>query len=412
MRDGGNKNLIVRTPELNNLLNKYKDEKFFRENFSDNKDFSQFFAKAKKHLSQFVQFDITKSICDIFAGKNERIKKENIDPEIISAIDFALNMVMDIDKMDILVQRVNKRWDNWNTKYINVRVNDGESFVDIVENVFGITLERDSTGKIIIDERLKSILLYNMDSNVGLREKISEIIDINSESFDEESLNKLRELLTGDYNNVSSKKTIKVSYDDMKKCFPNDSERIRKEQLLILPDDLREKVFMLDKDRSIVNGSKFPNNTNASSDEHFCFANVFPAIWWHLDQFIMTNMRSLKSFDFILDTNMLDRLKETYSSPECSEDFKYFIDDIIEYSKEFMKTARTLCVDKEGNYKFSETLDEGESRIQMTDDEIMIKIRDEACRRWQAKKKSNELDSMLDEYCVVTSNSTVNNNHI
>jgi len=466
-RYDSSRELIVRTPEVNQFLDDYKMKNFCSNQSLNMQNLVSILKVSKNDLSKFAQFDIVDSIKRIFSGDKE------IDSEVRSAVDFCLNMVMDIDKLDILVQRVNKRWDNWNPKYIKVSSFGDESFLDVIENVFGIPLERDAEGKIIFSERLKNILLENMESNKELKRRVTSIVDFNQEFLSPGEINQLMSLLGESFrklttsrkvstdqngnllfdkaliininnktknnqsflkelerlgitinldligkpipeeliallekNNISLWKTdnvVKVSYDQMRDAFPNDKERIEREQLLILPNDLREKVFMFDKERSSFGKSKFPLGKSASSNPNFFWGNVFPAIWWHLDQFIMTNMRSMESLKFISETGMLDRLKETYCSSECSKDFVSFIDEIIDYCKEFIDVALKTRVDLNGNLTFN---GEG-STISMTDQDSMILIRDEACRRWHDKKKNMEIQEMMEDFSekdlVVTS---------
>ena len=458
------KYLIVRTPELNKILNEYRQKKFCDDNHLDYNHYINLFDQARDNLAKFVQFDIVESIRNIFANQSN----VSLDSEVQSLIDFCLNVVMDVDKLDILIQRVNKRWDNWNPSTISVYSNKekNESFLNVLENVFGIPLQKNEIGDVLIDDRLKGILLTNMEYNPVLKNKITEVIDLKKDSYTQDEINNLMDLLNCNFyelmrspkvsfdqngkaifnmaiikqiakimktNSVFSEQVknlninispdlvgksipdelmrilegkislysenhvIRVSYEDMKDVYPNDMERIEKEKMIILPDDLRERVFQLDAERTLISGRKFPNNSNASSNPHFHWGNVFPAIWWHLDQFIMTNMRSRKSFQFILDTDLLDRLKQTYASEECLPEFKYFIEDIVEYAKLFVSVMMEACVDKDGVLYFSDSMKEGYDVVEMTDRDTMIKIRDEACRRWhdRVNKKSQELDDML-----------------
>ena len=188
---------------------------------------------------------------------------------------------------------------------------------------------------------------------------------------------------------------IKVSYEVMKEVFPKDAERIQKEMDLILPEDLRYRVFLEDQKREKIGNSKFPLGRKASKNPNFDWANIFPAIWWHIDQFIMTNMRSGESFQFIKDTNLLERLKNTYTSEECNPDFIHFIDEVIDYAKEFVDTASLLFIDSSNNIGFSNELKEGERRVLMFDEELMVQVRDEASRRWKKKKEKEQLQEMV-----------------
>ena len=426
--DDGN-NRIIRTPELNGYLSKIQREEFCKDRGLDINHYGVLLEQAKNDLAKFSQFDIVESIRHLFQEKK-------VESEIESLIDFCLNVVMDADKLDIFVQRVNKRWDNWNPKDMKVYTNPNnhESFIDVLENVYGIDYQDFN--------KLKRIVQYNMNCNHVFDKKVKEVIDIKKDAFSEEEIHKLMELLRGDFYQLmitdkvrkdydgdylydnglirmikdkiskdSSLKDIfdergivvtkdligekipkeivsiledkgipfhntennyvKISYDEMKNTYVDDKERMEKEMSILLPDDLREKVFLLDKDRG---DNKFPLGRKASQDPHFAWDTIFPAIWWHIDQFIMTNMRSEKSFEFIQNVNLLDRLKEVYCSPECPVEFSSFIDEIIEYAKVFLDTAKDYSYD-------------------MMDEEKMIEIRDLACTKW----KNRELSSMMNE---------------
>lgn len=90
----------------------------------------------------------------------------------------------------------------------------------------------------------------------------------------------------------------------MAKAHPDLMERYQIEMDLILPADLRENIFKTDEERLYKQGANgavtaFPLGSNASSQDHFWWGNAFPGVWWQLDQFIMTNMRSMESLRFV-----------------------------------------------------------------------------------------------------------------
>lgn len=459
----GDRELIVRTPELNFIINEYREYTFCKSQNLDFSHYSRIFSVAKNDLAKFAQFDIAKSIRDMFEGKSN-IK--DIDPEVKSIVDLSLNIVMDADKLDIFVQRANKRWDNWNPSYITVRSdsNKHQSFLDVIQNVYEIPLEYNDDG-VVLNERLKKIIMDNYCTNTAFRKSIDRVIDIRKDDYSSSELEGLRTLLNEDYvlltksskihenslgkmifdhdlinyllniceknpilkedlirnnividfslenkeipaivlsllekNNIHLEEIdnrIKVSYDTMREVFPDQEVRIEKERELLLPKDLRDKMFLLDKDREKIGNSKFPLGRRASKNPNFDWANIFPAIWWHIDQFILTNMRSNGSFKFINETHLLDRLKDAYSSDECNKDFIYFIDEIIDYAKEFIDTVSTLYVDSSNNIGFSSELRDDQKRVSMLDDSLMIKVRDETCRKWNEKKKKNEILGMI-----------------
>lgn len=457
---------ILRTPELNQILNEYKEYEFCKNQDLDFSHYQRLFSVAKNDLAKFAQFDISKSIEDIFEGRGKTLSKDEIDPDIQSVIDLSLNLVMDADKMDIFIQRVNKRWDNWNPKYITVRSDTSkkESFLDVLEHVYQIPITYQD-GKVVFDSTLKRILFENRDTNSSFKRNLDSILDIDKEELSSMELEQLDEFLKKDYSlitksskieadkngvfryddtfinyllNLTSKNPkikeefkknqilidfdlfgkeipsilisilkenhidleevnnrIKVSYEVMKEVFPKDDERIQKEMDLILPEDLRYRMFLEDQDREKIGNSKFPLGRRASNHPNFDWANIFPAIWWHIDQFIMTNMRSGESFQFIKDTNLLERLKNTYTSEECNPDFIHFIDEVIEYAKEFIDTASLLYIDSNNQIGFSSTLKEGERRLLMLDEGLMIQVRDEASRRWRKKKGKEQVNQMI-----------------
>lgn len=457
---------ILRTPELNQILNEYKEYEFCKNQDLDFSHYQRLFSVAKNDLAKFAQFDISKSIEDIFEGRGKTLSTDEIESDIQSVIDLSLNIVMDADKMDILIQRVNKRWDNWNPKYITVRsdTSKNESFLDVLEHVYHIPIKYQD-GKVVLTPLLKKIILENRDTNSSFKRNLDSILDIEKEELGSMELEQFDQFLRRDLKEVtkSSKvKTnengvfiyddtfinyllnlisknpkikeefiknyiiidsslvgreipsilisilkenrieleevnnrIKVSYEVMKEVFPKDAERIQKEMDLILPEDLRYRVFLEDQKREKIGNSKFPLGRKASKNPNFDWANIFPAIWWHIDQFIMTNMRSGESFQFIKDTNLLERLKNTYTSEECNPDFIHFIDEVIDYAKEFIDTASLLFIDSSNNIGFSNELKEGERRVLMFDEELMVQVRDEASRRWKKKKEKEQLQEMV-----------------
>ena len=124
---------IVRTPELNEWLNEQKRRIFCESNHLDFEQFNSLLSRAQMDLAKFAQFDIVASIRQMF-------QEGKVDDEVRKLIDFCLNVVMDADKIDILVQRVNKRWDNWNPQRMSVFSTPGESFLQVIENEFKIPL--------------------------------------------------------------------------------------------------------------------------------------------------------------------------------------------------------------------------------------------------------------------------------
>ena len=194
--DQNHENRIVRTPELNHWLNEQKRRMFCESNHLDYAHFDTLLSRAQMDLAKFAQFDIVDSIEEMF-----KTGKVN-DPEIRKLIDFCLDVVMDADKIDILVQRVNKNWDNWNPKEIRTFAAKGESFLQVIENVYKIPLTRDSQGEIVFDDQLKRIVLENMRSNTVFERKILSIVDLTKENITPSQISLLMHFLNGDFSKL------------------------------------------------------------------------------------------------------------------------------------------------------------------------------------------------------------------
>ena len=443
---------IIRTPELNDWLNQQKRRLFCENNHLNYQQFDSFLMRAQTDLAKFAQFDIVDSIERAFQGDKK------LDDEVRRVIDFCLNVVMDADKLDILIQRANKRWVNWNPKRMRIYSDSlkGESFLDVIENVYQIPLSRDSNGNVVLDDRLMRIIRENMQSNPVFAEHVKKRIDFSKE-VSEDQVQALMEFLKGNYyqqmitdqferdsngkpiftkdlieivltaiknkpalrdelksysfpiyrsmvgqvipdeifrvlqkHQVQLQKldnhTITISYEELREAHPDEFKRCQLERDLLLPEDLRDKVFVMEEERK----GDFRPGDHSSVDPHFYWNNIFPAIWWHIDQFILTNMRSGKSFQFLEDSKLLDRLKEAYQSPECPEEFSSLIDEVIEYGKLFIEVINHTSM-KDGELQFDQ---EGEV-IDLLDKDLMIQVRDEACRRWREKQKKKDLDEMV-----------------
>ena len=266
---------------------------------------------------------------------------------------------------------------------------NGDYYQLMITNKFGTN----ESGRPVFTRALIDKVLEQKKKNPKFREAMDSYpIDVNKDSVGMVIPDDLFILLQEHHIELQNLENnyVTVTYDEMRYVYPDDYLRTQIEMGIILPEDLREKVFLLDKDRG--EGKKFPNNRHASSNPHFHWGNIFATIWWHIDQFIMTNMRSMKSFQFLKDSSMLDRLRETYQSDECLPEFSEFIDEIIEYGKLFIEVAL------ETRAKNDELQFQGDGdTIDLTDAPIMIQIRDEASRRWNERKKKKEMEEFFTE---------------
>lgn len=398
---------IIKSPKYNKIINDYKLQAFINDYDLSGEaacKMAEFLIDEKDNINHLMQLDIVDVIEKVFAANSNGNDYNgiNLDPEIEKIIDVSLNLVMDMDKLDILVQRANKRWSGWSPNYITIKAVGDESFIDVIENKFKLELERDEYGEIIFNDSLISILKDNVNTNVDLYNMVDNLENVH---VGDRLTGKLRNILMdSSFSEIVGRNTVKVSYDVMKEEIVDFEERMNLERDLILPKDLRENVFLEDKERRRVNGKTFPTGNMASDREEFVWGNAFPALWWHMDQFVMENMRSFESLKFIKNSRLLDRISDIYKSKECPKEFSCFVDEVIDYTKNFVDVALDASINNDNKIQFGK-LENGYERISFSDSDSMKIIRDEAAKVWHEKKRSQieknnvgEITAMMVDY--------------
>lgn len=404
---------IMLSPEYNSIIRKYRLGNLLEsKNISSSvlEEFLTTLIRVGDNSDYYAQYDIVSLMDNVFesTSKGENYQGIELDEEVAKVVRMSLNLVMDMDKLDILVQRAIKRYPGWKPNCVTVKAlthNDGvsvdETFLDVLENQFQVNLNFNDDGKIILDENLIDIIKYNTNINSDFKKKFGDNFDFSS-------------LKPGVIPTVVDKairdsydgKKVSVPYYLMEQVHPDLMERYKVEMDLILPTDLREKVFKEDKDREYAVGSNgmttaFCLGDNASSLKSFVWQNSFPAVWWQLDQFVMTNMRSMESLRFMKNTRLLDRISEAYKSDDCPLEFGMFVDEIIDFTKEFVDLALEAKVNSNGDMIFGDQNEDGYSSIVLSDKDTMLKIRDEAVRRRNERLLQNsnvtEAEDVLDD---------------
>ena len=376
--------------------------------------------KASESSDYYTQYDIVSMVDKVVeaSSKGESYRGVSLDEDVSKVLRMSMGLVMDMDKLDILVQRAIKRYPNWKPDGICIKAlkkrddNDlvrDESLLDILEEHFKFDIKRDEFGKIVADEVLIDTIKHTANVNDKFKASLGKDFDFSSIKVGETISEEVENSLTSSYMGA----TVKIPYDLMAKAHPDLMERYKLEMDLILPPDLRENVFKEDRERKKgvgTNGkiSAFPLGANASSSENFAWNNAFPGVWWQLDQFVMTNMRSMESLRFVRETGLLDRIGDAYKSEDCPKEFGMFLDEIIGFSKEFIDLALTAKVNSNGDLIYDGEEKDGYSPVVLSDKNVMLSIRDEAARRHhelsiqsqleETVEHDKEVSSMFDDY--------------
>lgn len=406
---------VILSPSYNKELRRDKLIKLLVDNGYEAEsimDFVEEVISDAENTQMFAQYDIVSVVDAVLNG--EKINGIELTDDVVSSIVIPLAISADCDKIDILVQRATKRWEGWKPTGVKVKVleknNDTtskESLIEILNNVFQFRIYSDEE-KIVLTQPLVEQIQSCANSSKSFRKKLEDYnIDMSTlaENFVVDINNPLYKCLTESYPDSS----IEVSYKVMAEVESDVKKRTSLLMGIVLPEDLRENVFKEDTDRSEVicsdgSKSKFPRDAAATEIQpHFIWGNAFPALWWHMDQFIMTNLRSITSFKYIKNSKLLEKIRGTYED-DCPEEFKAFINDIFEFTEEFIDVALSVKRDSFGNVIFSEEDVEGYDAVTFTDAKLMIEIRDETSRRYLEKRNkrnndlaNNELSDMFDD---------------
>lgn len=388
---------------------------------------------ASENADYYSQYDIVGIIDKVFEAraKGEDVEGIKLTDDVSKVIRMSMSLVMDMDKLDILVQRAIKRYPDWKPSSIRVKalcageepgLTHDESLIDVLEKQYKVEIKYDEEGRIILDDALIGIIKHNANVNGKFKKNFGDDFDFSSLKVGEG----LDEVGNKAVNSSFEGGTVSIPYDLMEQVHPDLMKRYRVEMDLILPPDLRDNVFKEDKDRrKVVNndGSEtaFPLGKKATDEKHFVWANAFPGVWWQLDQFVMTNMRSMESLRYIKDTGLLDRIGDAYKSEGCPKEFELFVNEVIGFTKEFVDLAVNAKINATGDIIYEEER-EGYAPIVLSDKEVMQKIRDEAVVRHHEKvmqesqeqeKHADQLNNMFDDNNVnVFSQKTVTGNDL
>lgn len=422
---------ILLSPLYNKVIREYKLGSLLGKDNNNSPvitEFVQRFIEMSESSDYYSQYDIVSIIDKVIEadGKGEEYRGIKLNDDVAKVLRMSMGLVMDMDKLDILVQRAIKRYPDWKPNGIQIKAlcsdsKDGltsdESLIDVLENQFEINIKYDAEGKIVLDDVLIDIIKHNANVNDEFKKKFGENFDFSSleegQSLDDTSDMAMKSSYHG--------KIVSMPYDLMEKAHPDLMERYRIEMDLILPKDLRENVFKEDYERRKDVGSNgietaFPLGPKASEEKRFVWGNAFPGVWWQLDQFVTTNMRSMESLRFIKETGLLERIGDAYKLSECPEEFGLFIDEIIGFSHEFIDLALTAKINANGDLIFDEDNKEGYSPVVLSDKDVMLRIRNEAAVRHRENNydvsyednHSDQLQSMFDEPTLVGGNANIN----
>ncbi len=402
---------ILLSPEYNRALRNYQLSKLLENRKIESAKVGEFInglMRSSEDPGYYSQYDIVSVIDKVMdaEAKGEDYRGITFHPDVLKVIRMSMGIVMDADKLDILVQRAIKRYPAWNPNMIVVKalkendeasVTKDESILDVLKNQFQIDVRYNENGQLILDDVLVSAIKCNINTNDNFRRKFGDNFDVSSITsgvVDRE----IEAVLEESYNGGR----VSVPYEVMAQAHPDLMERYQIEMDLILPKDLRENVFKVDEERRKAQGNNgavtaFPLGENSTDARNFVWGNAFPGFWWQLDQFVMTNMRSMESLRFIRETGLLERIGDTYKSEDCPEEFSLFVDEIIDFTEEFIDLASIAKVNRDGNIIFLEDDVSGYAPVVLSDQETMLAIRNEAAIRHREKNMEVQNDRRNDE---------------
>lgn len=358
--------------------------------------------KIRNTLEGMLNYDISKSIDDIFIHENER------DYQIPDSMKFmlstSLSMTMDADKIDIFNQRALGIYNvAYNPSQFAIFPTENDSLIDLLNNYYKFNRDK---NPIIINSDVISVLnnfsepvldgvkeylsdfkvLFNEDNN--LRNDIEiyvyddkVIINDGSKELKIET-DKLSKMFTTNWfkfictnfkeqlfeydkknNRVKSDsfsdpelldfKQFKVKYINAARI--NVKNDILERNVANLSDDEKVSVYRdilvsegLDyrfmKEGNNPPGYKWILMSNDIQSQHVVNSGVSGLIW-QLNQFLFVNMRCVYSYKFIKDNNILDKIQEQYDmkSPIVAKVLKPYID----YAKLFIDQVLQMHANKE-----------------------------------------------------------------
>ena len=358
--------------------------------------------KIRNTLEGMLNYDISKSIDDIFIHENER------DYQIPDSMKFmlstSLSMTMDADKIDIFNQRALGIYNvAYNPSQFAIFPTENDSLIDLLNNYYKFNMDK---NPIIINSDVISVLnnfsepvldgvkeylsdfkvLFNEDNN--LRNDIEiyvyddkVIINDGSKELKIET-DKLSKMFTTNWfkfictnfkeqlfeydkknNRVKSDsfsdpelldfKQFKVKYINAARI--NVKNDILERNVANLSDDEKVSVYRdilvsegLDyrfmKEGNNPPGYKWILMSNDIQSQHVVNSGVSGLIW-QLNQFLFVNMRCVYSYKFIKDNSILDKIQNQYDmqSPIVAKVLKPYID----YAKYFIDQVLQMHANKE-----------------------------------------------------------------
>ena len=358
--------------------------------------------KIRNTLEGMLNYDISKSINDIFIHEKER--EYQIPDSMKFMLSTSLSMTMDADKIDIFNQRALGIYNvAYNPSQFTIFPTENDSLIDLLNNYYKFNMDK---NPIIINSDVISVLnnfsepvldgvkeylsdfkvLFNEDNN--LRNDIEiyvyddkVIINDGSKELKIET-DKLSKMFTTNWfkfictnfkdqlfeydkknNGVNSDsfsdpelldfKQFKVKYIDAARI--NVKRDILERNVANLSDDEKVSVYRnilvsnsLDyrfmREGNNPPGYKWILMSNDIQSQHVVNSGVSGLIW-QLNQFLFVNMRCVYSYKFIKDNNILDKIQEQYDmkSPIVAKVLKPYID----YSKYFINYVLQMHANKE-----------------------------------------------------------------
>lgn len=325
---------------------------------------------------------------DIAEAIDKRFTRESIPPEIRKIFSIALSCTMDADKIDILNQRAAGIYNvKYNPAQLSIYPVETMSLVELLNEYFAFKIDPDN---LYIDNRIISIISNNLKAKekdwfkrqgIDLEELLNQTKDKEIKIEKEHPLYNLivktpwKEIIANDkkhkkdYLNKNIP-TLKVPREIFDENIANKSEKEKLKaykRLLIVPEQIELFQKSASFDREV---GKLHSNWNNYSQEHIVW-NSISALIWQLNQFIMVNIRSRASIDFIRETKIIENIYNRYSeAPIIQNILKPYLAYILMFT-DVLKALKT-----NGHDVTTVAKDETYQEVLTYDSKLLRKIRE------------------------------------
>ena len=287
-------------------------------------------------IKALPEYDIAKSVSD-------RLKKGEVPKEVKKVFNVALNYTMDADKIEILNQRATGIYNTeYNPSSFKVYPGESKTLVDILNDHFAFKLDKDNLYinnniVIILNRNLKPDQKtwfknqgINLDDLLEQTKKSSLKIEPTHPLYNMIAITPWKKVIANDKRHKKDYTLSEMPVVVVPREIIDENLQGQKEQdkiktyrnLIITPEQIN--LFQTSDDFSRdVRGLQ--SEYQGGNQEHITW-NPVAALMWQLNQFIMVNMRTKASIEYIRENKILENIYNQYKqAPIIQNVLKPFI---------------------------------------------------------------------------------------